>query len=381
MPATSPPHWELRHKVFMESFGKSPRFIVHQGEPFNGGADAATLRQNFITPYPHFYVRSHAPQVPQIDPATYCLTVTGRVARALSLSLDDLRTRFTPRTVTATLQCAGNRRQEFAAVKPMPGESVMWGDEAISTAQWGGVALADVLEAAGVDRAAGHVAFLSLDACEAKDGTIFGYGGSIPLEKALRPEVLLAHTMNGEPLPAVHGYPLRVIVPGVVAARSVKWLGSITVQDTPSENHFQAQDYKLFPAHIDASTVDWSQGEMLNDLRSDAVICSPRPGATLPAGALTVEGYALPGGDAQITSVEVSVDDGVTWYTATLHGDPIPFTWRFWSLELALPAGAYALRARVHDTLGTRQADTARDIWNFRGYMNNAQHRVEITVS
>lgn len=363
----------------MSQHDKSPHFIVHQAEPFNGGVSAADLRAAYLTPYPMFYVRSHAKETPQLDAESYRLSVGGRLTAPLSLSLAQLHRDFEQRTVTATLQCAGNRRRELNAVAAMPGESVMWGDEAISTAVWQGVSLADVLARAGVTDGTGHVAFESYDACE-KDGQTFGYGGSIPLEKALRPEVLLAYGMNGEPLPALHGYPLRVIVPGYIAARSVKWLKSITVQDTPSDNHYQAYDYKLFPPHITADTIDWDKGEMLGAMRTDAVLCHPRDGQTLPAGVTTLKGYAIAGEGARITGVEVSTDGGVTWRGAQITTENTPYAWCFWEVSLNLTRGPHTLLARAHDSLGAIQPTHPREVWNVKGYMNNAQHRVSVTV-
>lgn len=362
----------------MEKHNKSPRFVVRQQEPFNGGSPADELRQQLITPYESFYVRSHAPQVPVIDADAFRLIVEGQVAVPLSLSLDDLKRDFEQVTLDSTLQCAGNRRIELYNVSPMPGESVMWKDEAISTATWRGVRLCDVLAKAGARGA--HVAFLSLDECE-RDGEIFGYGSSIPMQKAAQPEALLVYEMNGAPLPPVHGYPLRVVVPGYIAARSVKWLGKITVQDMPSDNYYQARDYKLFPPEISGEgDVDWDAGEMLGPLRTDALISTPAEGDVIAAGEVLLQGYAIPADEALITRVEISTDDGATWSDATLTTTPAPYVWCFWEARAVLTAGEHALRVRAHDTLGTVQPVSAEVAWNFRGYMNNSVHRVVVQV-
>jgi sulfite oxidase len=361
----------------MNAYGKHSRFIVHQEDPFNGGSPADLLRQTLITPREAFYVRAHAP-VPEIDAAAYRFTVNGLVAKPMTLTLDDLK-RFPKKTVTATLQCAGNRRDELAKVAPMPGESVMWGTEAISTAEWGGVSLADVLKDAGVIAGAQHVAFVSYDQVE-KGSDTFGYGGSIPLDKALRWEVLLAYEMNGEPLSPVHGYPLRMIVPGYVAARSVKWLCTITVQGEPSDNYYQQRDYKLFPPHIHEENVDWEQGQMLGELRSDAVICIPKDGDEVPPGETLVQGYAVPGGDAEITRVELSADGGTTWHKTQLLGDSQKWVWRFWEIPVDLSPGDHTLMVRLYDTAETVQAQSVAELWNFKGYMNNSQHRSRVKV-
>lgn len=357
---------------------KHARFVVHQEEPFNGGSPVDLLCDSEITPIERFYVRAHAP-VPRIDASEYRLQVQGLVDAPLTLSLHDIQQKYPKRTLTATLQCAGNRRREMAAVKALPGESVMWNEEAVSTGIWGGVTLRDVLEQAGVQAEAAHVEFISLDCVEEK-GEKFGYGSSIPLEKALSSEVLLVYEMNGEPLPALHGGPLRMIVPGYIAARSVKWVGQINLRTDPSENHYQQRDYKLFPPSEEGLDVDYSTGVMLGDLATDAVICTPRSGDTVLAGPLTVRGYALPGGDAQITGVEVSADDGVTWQTAQIVSERRAWTWCLWEATLNLEPGQTVLRVRAHDTQNQQQPVDVSEIWNYRGYMNNSQFRVQLQV-
>ena len=175
------------------------------------------------------------------------------VERTLELSLDELRDNFPFVTVPATLQCAGSREDEMNAVRPIPGE-LLWGTEPISTTLWGGVRLRDVLQTAGVEAGAAHVAFTGMDEIQKNDRK-FGFGASIPVEKALSAEVLLACEINGEPLTAAHGFPLRVVVPGYIRASSVKWLAKIHVQASPSQNYFQTHAYKLFPDSIDASNL------------------------------------------------------------------------------------------------------------------------------
>ncbi len=358
----------------MSDYGKHPDFVVLEQAPFNGGAPAPLLRTALITPLALFYVRAHA-LVPVIDLASYRLHVTGMVATPLSLSLDALRSDFPATALTATLQCAGNRRSELHAVQPIPGESVMWRDEAISTATWEGVPLGAILARAGVAAGAAHAAFLGLDHVE-KTGE--GFGGSVPL--AQTGDVLLAYAMNGEPLPPVHGSPLRAVVPGYVAARSVKWLGSISLQAQPSANYYQQRDYKRFPPHITTETVHWSGGEMLGELETNAMICLPQDGETVRAGAVTLAGYALPGGNRRIFRVEISLDHGQSWQEATLTSEDHPWMWRFWEITLPLPAGTYTVMVRATDSSGYTQPQHAAALWNFKGYMNNAWHQVTFSA-
>jgi sulfite oxidase len=215
---------------------KHPELIVRAREPLNGGPPSHLITRTHVTPNDLFFVRNHAP-VPKINPDEYELLIDGLVDRPLSLSLAELAELPQVR-LEATLQCAGNRRTDLFALADVPGE-VPWGDEAISHAVWGGVSLAHVLEHAGVKQSAEHVEFIGLDECQKNDKK-FGFGGSIPLKKAMAGEVLIAMEMNGEPLPRDHGYPARIVTPGYIGARSVKWVGKINLQTQPSENYYQA---------------------------------------------------------------------------------------------------------------------------------------------
>jgi sulfite oxidase len=270
---------------------------------------------------------------------------------------------------------------EMLAVREIPGE-VPWDLEAISHAEWAGVELRRVLERAGVvvlaPGAEAHVAFAGLDEVERR-GRRFGFGGSIPLAKALGPEVLLAYEMNGAPLTPLHGAPLRLVVPGYIGARSVKWLGEISVQDAPSDNYFQAVAYRLFPPDAEASTARDEDGRMLGELFSSAAICAPLAGDELPADQALLRGYAVGHGGRPVERVEVSADGGQTWTAARLLGEGAAWAWRLWEATVELTPGPQTLVARVADPLHPQPADV-RQTWNFKGYMNNAWHRVAVKV-
>ena len=228
----------------MNRYGKRADVIVHEQEPFNAETAAGALAEGSLTATDAFYVRGHG-AVPEIDPGAWRLRVHGLVERELELSLTTLREAFRERELTATLQCAGNRRAGLIAIRDIPGEAP-WGPGATGTATWSGVALADVLALAAPLPAAAHVGFEGADLCgEATPAQRFG--GSIPLAKAGRSEVLLAWEMNGAPLAPVHGAPLRVVVPGYIGARSVKWLERIEVRARPWAGYFQHVVYRLLP--------------------------------------------------------------------------------------------------------------------------------------
>jgi sulfite oxidase len=357
-------------------FGKRPGTLIRQESPFNAGPTPDRLRASFVTPVEDFFVRNHG-AVPEVDAASFRLIVRGAVERPLELSLAELD-RFPRRELTATLQCAGNRRQELAEHRPIPHE-LPWGVEAVSTARWSGVALVDLLGAARPAAGASHVAFAGLDEAE-RHGQRFRFGGSIPLDKALAPEVLLATAMNGAPLPAVHGFPVRVVVPGWIGARSVKWLSEIALQAEPSDNYFQRVAYRLFPADVDAGNVVWGEGAMLGELPVNSIVTRPEPGARLPAGPVRIEGFALAGGGREVARVEVSADGGRGWRQARLGAESGRWAWRFWACELELGAGRHELAVRAWDSAANSQPADVDQVWNFKGYMNNAWQRVPVEV-
>jgi DMSO/TMAO reductase YedYZ molybdopterin-dependent catalytic subunit/glyoxylase-like metal-dependent hydrolase (beta-lactamase superfamily II)/rhodanese-related sulfurtransferase len=355
---------------------KNRALVVWTDEPLNAETPLDVLCRATVTPTGLFYVRNHAP-VPQVDPASYVLTVGGLVREPLSLPLDDLRRRFDRVAVGATLMCAGNRRSELAAIRPIPGQAP-WGAGAIGHAVWSGVRLRDVLLAAGVDAQTGHVAFTGLDQAE-EEGELTEFGGSIPLERALGPDVLLADEMNGEPLPALHGYPLRVVVPGYIGARSVKWLSTITVQPDPSTNYFQARTYRLFPSHVRTETSTQDHGVALGELPVNAVVCSPLDGEAV-RGRLRARGYAITGGTRRIERVEVSLDQGENFLTAELLDGGDAGSWRLWEADLEVEPGPGELVVRAWDSAASTQPEDAAKIWNLKGYLNNAWHRVRFTA-
>jgi sulfite oxidase len=359
------------------SIDKHPALVVHSERPFNAEPPLAFLRQSLITPVDLFYVRNHG-DVPTIDPGAYRLSVAGMVEKRLDLSLHELRECFPSVTVEATLSCAGNRRAQLMEHAPIPGE-LAWREAAIGNAHWTGAALGDVLAAAGFAADAEHVAFEGVDEAD-EGGETVRFGASIPLDKALRPETILAYEMNGELLPKVHGFPLRVVVPGYIGARSVKWLSAVTIQATPSSNHFQARAYKLFPPDVRAESIDWSQGVTLGEVAVNSAICKPVEGETLSPGHVVVEGWALAGAERRVERVEISADGGGTWATAELMRADGAWAWCFWETSLELEPGSFELVVRAWDSSAVPQPQDPGETWNLKGYANNAWHRVRVRV-
>lgn len=359
------------------SFGKHQDQLVRDAQWYNSGPPPELLRREFVTPNELFFTRNHG-AVPQVDPESYRLKISGLVERPVSLDLETICFALPRRSEAVTMACAGLRRDELNAHRPIPGE-IGWGAEPVSNGFWTGVALGDVLFPAGLRPGAAHVQFLGLDQVE-RHGKQFAFGGSIPIAKAMSPEVLLAFELNGELLPPVHGFPLRVVVPGCIGARSVKWLSEIIVTDAPSENYFQAHAYKTFPPEVGPDTVRWEDGFMLHDLPLNSVIWEPLPGATVVAGMVTIRGWAMASGGEVVERVEVSSNGGRTWIPADFTERENPWTWSFWTVRLPLAAGRHTIMARATDSEGRVQPDKVDHIWNFKGYMNNAWHRIDVDI-
>jgi sulfite oxidase len=353
-------------------YGKRADLIVHEEAPFNAETGLAALAEGALTATEAFYVRGHG-EVPEIDPAAWRLYVHGIVERELELSLTTLREAFREREVTATLQCAGNRRAGLMGVRDVPGEAP-WGPGATGTARWTGVALADVLALAHPLRGGAHVGFGGADLCpEAKPTQRFG--GSIPLDKACRPEVLLAWAMNGEPLPAVHGAPLRVVVPGYIGARSIKWLQRIEVRSTPWDGYFQQVVYRLLP---EDGTPAPGAGIPLGLVALNADVLSPADGETVAAGPIEVRGYAFAGGERHVARVDVSRDGGARWSQAELLDDLGRWAWRHWRITVDLAPGDHEIIVRAWDSSAATQPEDEAALWNPKGYVNNARPRIRV---
>jgi sulfite oxidase len=359
-------------------WNKRDDMIVRAELPYNAEPPPAVLADGDITETDAFYARNHGP-FPDIPAEDWQLTIDGLVAEALTITFDELTTRFSQHSVVATLACAGNRRAELLRVRPIPGKAP-WEHGAISTAEWRGVRLADVLDAAGVQPDDGlHVAFAAPDVAE-EARPAQPYGSSISLSKAMSEDVLLAHQMNGGPLPRAHGGPVRVIVPGYIGARSVKWITAITVQTEPSQNYFQALDYRILPPEADPDRVAPGDGISLSTLALNCDILVPAGNQKIPAGALTIRGYGIVGDGHSVERVDVSLDNGRTWQQADLQPASSRWTWRPWTLTAEVTPGPLRVIARAWDDTGALQPESPVSLWNPRGYGNNAWARIDCTV-
>lgn len=333
----------------------------------NHGMPLEALRHD-LTPAGLHYVLVHY-DIP--DGTTGSLTVDGAVRQPLQLSVEELEEEWPTRTEAVTLECAGNGRARLA---PRP-ISQPWLFEAVGTAAWTGVPVTEVLDRAGLHDDAVEVVFTGRDR-GVEGGVAQAYQRSLTLEDARRAEVILAHHMNGEPLPAQHGAPLRLVVPGWYGMASVKWLERITVVTEPFAGYQQARAYVLRRDEEDP-------GRPVTRIQPRSLMQPPgvpdflTRRRFLAPGSVTLAGRAW-SGFGPVTRVEVSVDGGAGWQDAELGPTLGTHGWRSWRLDWEATPGHHVLCSRATDETGRTQS---LDIdWNTGGYEVNAIQRIDLEV-
>ncbi len=374
---------------------RSPILKVNTQEPFNAETPTVLLTQTFLTPNDLFFVRNHLP-VPVVNPETFVLEVRREgVEPPVRLTLQDLKEKFRQYSVTATIQCAGNRRIEMSAVKEVKG--IKWTGGAIGNATWTGVRLRDVLLYAGVSEEDQKVEHVHLEGLDKNPLTGEKYGASIPVEKAMDPrgDCILAFEMNGEEIPRDHGYPLRAVIPGVVGARNVKWLSQILASSEEYPGQWQQRDYKGFSPSVDWSNVDFTASPAIQELPVQSLISSPPDGSTLTSHEdVSLRGIAWSGGGRPVVRVDVSADGGKTWHVADITDSGEQrrgqaWAWTFWSATVPVPTevtegtggkNEVEVCCKAVDMSYNVQPDTVGPIWNLRGCLSNAWHRIHLRV-
>lgn len=326
--------------------------VIVSRDPLN--AELRLDRQEgVITPAGRHYVRSHF----SFPSPRETVEVRGAIRTSRSIHLDALRA-LPARTATVTLECAGNGRAFLEP--PAPGEQ--WRLGAVSTATWTGVALRSILEPAGLSAGVVEILFRGADSGEpAGQGRNITFERSLPIERALAADVLVAYAMNGEPIPTEHGAPIRLVVPTWYGMASVKWLVEIVAIEEPFRGFYQADRYVV-------------GDQPLRAIRPRAVITAPLDPVRAGA-AVTVRGYAW-SGQAPVTRVELSIDGGATWRDTVLGPLSSPAAWREWTLDWTPSSGTHTLLARATDGSGDAQPLTQRR--NALGYENNAAQPVRV---
>jgi DMSO/TMAO reductase YedYZ molybdopterin-dependent catalytic subunit len=339
------------------------RLIVRSRRPLDLETPVSLLG-DWLTPADLLFVRSHFGE-PAVGLSPWTTQVQGLVDRPMTLGPDDWKG-FDTRDVTAVLQCAGNGRSNFRPRIP----GVGWERGAVGQAEWSGVRLADVLTRAGLKQGAGHVHFLGADGPPSPLTPPFLR--SIPLDKALHPDTILAARMNGRPVPTFHGGPLRLIVPGWTGNHWMKWVRLVTVARDEAPGFYQQTGYRMprVPAPPDA-VLKPSDLDPVTFMNVKSLITWPEQGARLAAGRNEVRGVAWTG-DGVVEKVEVGLGDGPdrVWKPATLIDPAHPWSWRRWRVSLDFgPRGHATIVARATDSRGQTQPEASP--YNRSGYLWN----------
>jgi DMSO/TMAO reductase YedYZ molybdopterin-dependent catalytic subunit len=323
-----------------------------------------------VTPIGLHYLLIHY-DIPAVDPAAWRLEVGGLVDRPLSLSLDDLRSRSAVE-LAVTMECAGNGRVH---VEPHV-VSQPWLLEAVGTARWRGVRVAEVLAEAGVRESAVEAVFTGLDrGVEGEEEQ--SYERSLPVGALLGGDALLAYEVNGAPLPPQHGFPLRLVVPGWYGMTSVKWLSRITLVDEPFDGYQQRHSYRI-------RYEEDEEGVPITTIAPRSLMVPPgipeflSRARVVEPGPCTIVGRAW-SGTGEVAEVDVSTDGGDTWAAAELGDSDLGrWAWRSWRFTWHAEPGEHQLCCRARDAAGNVQPLEAP--WNVGGYMNNAVQRVTVNV-
>ena len=325
----------------------------------------------WLTPVPHFFVRNHMHEPSELNANDWRLNIGGEVDKSITLTLAEL-SKLETHAVVNTLECAGNGRSFHRPQIP----GIQWGKGAVSTARFSGPRLRDLLQRAGVKPAGKHVMFRGLDEVP---GKVPPFIRSIPMQKALDADTLVATHMNGAALTKHHGFPARALVPGWVGAASCKWLTEIKVLDSEFVGNFMNPGYRYPNQPVKpGESVKPEDTHPLTALTVKSVIAGPPDGASLRTGRVAVHGAAW-AGEADIAKVEISTDGSATWNSANLAHEQAHYGWRLWSYEWKAKAGDYIILSRATDSQGRTQPATPA--WNPSGYLYNAVDQVRIHVA
>lgn len=350
---------------------------VLNDRPVNAETPAHLLDDD-ITPTARHFVRNNGLPPEATDAAGWTLTVDGEVGTPLSLTIDALRDRFEEVTLALQLECGGNGRAGFNP----PASGNQWTVGAIGNAEWTGVRMKDVLEAAGLKSTAVYTGHIGADMHLSGDPAKQALSRGLPLEKALEPHTLIAYRMNGADLHPMNGAPLRIVAPGWPGSTSQKWLTRIWVRDQVHDGaKMEAPSYSVpkYPVQPGAD-VPIEDFRIIQSMPVKSLITSPRSGETLGAGerTLRVRGHAW-SGDQSVSRVDVSHDFGASWVQAELRDPPNRYSWQTWTADLTFPTqGYYEIWARATNDQGEMQPFSIS--WNPKGYLNNAMHRIAVLV-
>ncbi|KAK7462372.1 hypothetical protein VKT23_007973 [Stygiomarasmius scandens] len=381
----------LKHIVDFswETVQKEKPDLIHLLDfPYNGETTREQLMEGKITSNKYHFIRNHG-GVPDIDEDVFELEVGGLVKNPVKIPMKDLKdpSKFPQAEVTVTLQCSGTRRIEQIREYPGDGDELInapWGEGAIGTAVYRGVPLKKVLKIAcgGILPECKHLEFIGADTYFKKNN-VFNYAVSVPWRKVrANEEVLLAWEMNGEPLPKIHGYPLRVVVTGHIGARSCKWLYRVNALAEPSMGPVQRQEYLYFTPQVGKQNSKYSNGFSIQQMPvSSAIIFPLDKKVIVHDGKITLKGWAYSGGGNWVQRVEVSNDGGSVWYAVNEENmtQKHYHAWRLWSIDIPTDAeGWLEFCVRTWDSSNNTEPTFVRSAWNWDLHVTSSCHRIKI---
>ena len=383
LPMTSLISAQNQADAFKEVLGKDQRMIVHNWRPGVLETPLELLRQHRVTPKELLFVRNN--QVPDnalsIKPLPlegWIIEVIGLVKYPRRVRAEDL-TSYQQTEVEMVLQCSGNGRAYYASGVRTRG--TQWQKGGVGNVRWGGVPVRVLVEQLKleVDPAA---RFITAEGSDSPAAEAADFEHSLPLEDVLD-RAILALRMNGEPIPAIHGGPVRLIIPGYYGTMNIKWLSRLRFGDQETNNYNHMPRYRTFNQPIQPgtsplftfnnSTPNWHQ-------RIKSMIWRPLEGGSVPAGRLEVSGVAWNDGLVKIEAVDLSTDGGRNWRQARLDVPSSPYSWYLWDIDLELPSGLHELWARAVDTAGRTQPLDGSIYWNPSGYEWNGVDKVNVSV-
>lgn len=355
---------------------KNKNMVVLNDKPWNVETPAYLL-DDAVTPAGNMFIRNNGLIPENIDVANWTLTINGESVKSpKTYTLNELKTRFKPQTYQLVLECGGNGR---AGYFPKTAGN-QWTEGGISCASWTGVRLKDILADVGLKDDAVYIGYYGKDLHISRDPNQPVISRGVPMHKALEDETLVAWAMNGQDIPLVHGYPLRLVIGGWPASVSGKWLHTIAIRNKVHDGaKMTGKSYRV-PMHPVAPGVDppASEFKIIESMPVKSLITFPRTGLeTASARPLALRGHAW-AGDRAVKAVQTSIDFGSTWQPASLQTPKNRLAWQQWTAEVKLPQpGYYEVWTRATDDAGVSQPMVMPQ-WNPEGYCNNACHRIAV---
>jgi len=359
-------------------FNKHKEMIVLNDKPWNIEAQAHLLDDK-ITPNSCMFIRNNGLVPENVDAKKWVLKIDGEsVAKEKTYTLSELKSKFKHYTYQLTIECGGNGRSEFNP----PAKGNQWTVGAVHCASWTGVRLKDVLEDVGIKKDAVYIGYHAADIHLSHDPKHEPISRGCPMSKALQDETLIAFQMNGEDIPFIHGYPLRLVAGGWPASVSGKWINRISVRNKIHDGSKMTGDAYRVPCKPVAPGEKVKDEDMciIESMPIKSLITYPKSGAIINKGKdLTIRGHAW-AGELEVAKMEYSIDYGSTWKTCTLEKPVNRVAWQHFTASIKFPdSGYYEVWAKATDTNGKAQPMRVPG-WNPKGYLNNACHRIAIKV-